>query len=656
MDDNPDTAPAAKEQSVRASIVTQSNSGSKRPSKRASQTRLSKTMSQSKEQLGSQKLGRKSKTGSQTSLRGNSVPTETLEPSGVDASGTEPKSDGATGGDGLEGKGSVQEVQAETDTAEEPKDSAAGGDAAVESRLTASLDAFDAPAQPVEAEAEATSSASPDHTVVGDEITVHAQTARTLTSPMPDLWMGGGDDGGFLFVHASSIEEAADSGGVGDAATVSAAWWGDALAGDEDASAFAAAGVRTPLMRASSPTWVPPTIDKDPELKSDGVVGSALAADSRPETSAPIEETTVVEIIDREAVITEIKSQLELKEKLRARNVFLQNKIGEYFKRKRTDADSHDAEKSVADQHQRYANCIASLMQLRTESDALTSTNSKIANEFKVKLEAHTQDAQERGEEFIAYKRSIALAAENSRTGKPIPAKTVSQLEALDQRKDVEVVAVRLDHIKLRNKLKRHEILLRQKEELADGLHLIDFEQLKIENQTYNEKIEERNEELLKLRKKITNIVQVLTHVKEKLQFVQAENSRLRKDLKSLDRDVAVRRDSLPAAKQGRDAVRSLNLLMRQKNGMLGNKALLRDYENKVVSEIRVFSELSFVVILKDETDSLRARIDELRTIHANLSAETLSIKRMIQRKLIGLPFNVFMVKEWLQNTKSELA
>lgn len=35
-------------------------------------------------------------------------------------------------------------------------------------------------------------------------------------------------------------------------------------------------------------------------------------------------------------------------------------------------------------------------------------------------------------------------------------------------------------------------------EELAEGLHLIDFEQLKIENQTYNEKIEERNEVFLK--------------------------------------------------------------------------------------------------------------------------------------------------------------
>ena len=34
-------------------------------------------------------------------------------------------------------------------------------------------------------------------------------------------------------------------------------------------------------------------------------------------------------------------------------------------------------------------------------------------------------------------------------------------------------------------------------EELAEGLHLIDFEQLKIENQTYNEKIEERNEVII---------------------------------------------------------------------------------------------------------------------------------------------------------------
>ena len=56
---------------------------------------------------------------------------------------------------------------------------------------------------------------------------------------------------------------------------------------------------------------------------------------------------------------------------------------------------------------------------------------------------------------------------------------------------------------------------------MADGLHVIDFEQLKIENQTLNEKIEERNEELQKFLSKIVNNVQMVSHTREKLQFVE---------------------------------------------------------------------------------------------------------------------------------------
>ena len=53
------------------------------------------------------------------------------------------------------------------------------------------------------------------------------------------------------------------------------------------------------------------------------------------------------------------------------------------------------------------------------------------------------------------------------------------------------------------------------------GLHLIDFEQLRINNVDLNEKVEERKDEILKLKKKVTSTVEVLTHVKEKLQFLQ---------------------------------------------------------------------------------------------------------------------------------------
>lgn len=82
----------------------------------------------------------------------------------------------------------------------------------------------------------------------------------------------------------------------------------------------------------------------------------------------------------------------------------------------------------------------------------------------------------------------------------------------------------------------------RGQEELAEGLHLIDFEQLKIENQTLNEKIEERNDELHKLRKKTTTTVQVLTHIKEKLHFVQRESRGLAEERNALEERVSALR------------------------------------------------------------------------------------------------------------------
>lgn len=81
-----------------------------------------------------------------------------------------------------------------------------------------------------------------------------------------------------------------------------------------------------------------------------------------------------------------------------------------------------------------------------------------------------------------------------------------------------------MENIKLQNKISKLESLIKEKEQLAEGLHMIDFEQLKINNVDLNEKIEERNEDILKLRKKVTSTVQVLTHVKEKLQFLQVSN------------------------------------------------------------------------------------------------------------------------------------
>lgn len=174
----------------------------------------------------------------------------------------------------------------------------------------------------------------------------------------------------------------------------------------------------------------------------------------------------------------------------------------------------------------------------------------------------------------------------------------------------------------MKHRIQKLDASLKAQEELAEGLHLIDFEQLKIENQTYNEKIEERNEELQKLRRKVTNTVQVLSQVKEKLQFVEAENQGQKVQLMAVESLVAQNRDILTRTKQARDKLRIDNQRLQQKCGLLGNTLLLRDFEEKV-----------------DAAEILKEKLEILKRRHAGLSLTCNGIKKKIKGAKSFLPF-----------------
>lgn len=59
------------------------------------------------------------------------------------------------------------------------------------------------------------------------------------------------------------------------------------------------------------------------------------------------------------------------------------------------------------------------------------------------------------------------------------------------------IYSARLDFLKLSSSLKRQEKLLRAKEEVSSGLNLIEYEQLKVENQSLAQKLEQREKDLL---------------------------------------------------------------------------------------------------------------------------------------------------------------
>ena len=222
-------------------------------------------------------------------------------------------------------------------------------------------------------------------------------------------------------------------------------------------------------------------------------------------------------------------------------------------------------------------------LQMWIDAKEELGTAQEDATAFEADLRARLVEREETSaraaESFRALKMEVARAAEDSRTGKGIPERTLRSFELQDAEKEQEVQRVRLKNIQLRAQLRKLEGALRQKEELVDGLHLIDFEQLKIENQSLAEKIVERNEELLKLRKKTTSTVQVLTHKKEKLQFVQRESEVLARALERLEKELAGKRDELQRAKRRRDKLRTDNAMLRAQNGKVTSVALLNDMD-----------------------------------------------------------------------------
>jgi len=241
-------------------------------------------------------------------------------------------------------------------------------------------------------------------------------------------------------------------------------------------------------------------------------------------------------------------------------------------------------DKEATPQHESeklYADTLAAIMEARDKLVRQQQEYDKVALDLQSRLDDKESKAHEITTQFREFKREIFENAENSRTCKPIPKKIIDQFEGTEQAKDEETEKVRLKNINLRMSLKKLEGRLRAKEQLAEGLHLIDFEQLRIENQSQNEKIEERNEELHKLRRKNQKTVEVLTHMKEKLKFVEEENSGLKENLEDLDAQLSFERDRLSKAKKERDALRGENHAMKQRQGFTNSDLLVVDFEQR---------------------------------------------------------------------------
>lgn len=153
--------------------------------------------------------------------------------------------------------------------------------------------------------------------------------------------------------------------------------------------------------------------------------------------------------------------------------------------------------------------------------------------------------------ETYEFKRDIVIGGENQRTGTIMAEKVIRYFEDKYKQKEALIEKIKLKNVAMKNHRAKMDAQVKHKEEqgrdihyflqslsrilwentdqptpnlfLGDSLHSIDFHQLQIKNSQFNQKINERNAELLKLKMTTGKTVQVLNTAKRNLNELMVE-------------------------------------------------------------------------------------------------------------------------------------
>ncbi|XP_005345620.1 coiled-coil domain-containing protein 113 isoform X1 [Microtus ochrogaster] len=142
--------------------------------------------------------------------------------------------------------------------------------------------------------------------------------------------------------------------------------------------------------------------------------------------------------------------------------------------------------------------------------------------------------------------------------------KVMKYIEDMNRRRDNMKDKLCLKNVSLKVQKKKMLLQLRQKEEVGEALHDVDFQQLKIENAQFLETIEARNQELIQLKLASGNTLQVLNIYKNKLH-------RAMEIYNSLDKEILQRNELLGKieketiqAEEDRAKAHTLNIKLRK--------------------------------------------------------------------------------------------
>ncbi|MEE6500209.1 hypothetical protein FKM82_003705 [Ascaphus truei] len=189
----------------------------------------------------------------------------------------------------------------------------------------------------------------------------------------------------------------------------------------------------------------------------------------------------------------------------------------------------------------------------------------RILQSYKATMEEAEIRSTEIKKAKYEFERDVGSTATGRKKGGAVTSeKVIRYMEEKTRARDSLADKLRLRNASLKVQKRKMQMQLKQKEEMGEVLHEVDFQQLKIENAQFLERIDERNQDLLQLKLTTGDTLQVLNSYKKKLQNTTTESTRL-------DKEIFIRHEMLQRieaetqlVEQEREKAESLNKMLRK--------------------------------------------------------------------------------------------
>ncbi|XP_063618882.1 coiled-coil domain-containing protein 96-like isoform X1 [Cydia splendana] len=271
------------------------------------------------------------------------------------------------------------------------------------------------------------------------------------------------------------------------------------------------------------------------------------------------------------------------------KNSLLHRRLGEYYK-KRKQAHVLKQPLDAADQEEKYQQKLLVYEQVKNEDEREIADIKTKVNLVDKQYEEKLHYAESKFDGLQALEKSTGTGLIYSKKGKPIADKTLMRFLTLQRRKAEQTAALRLRYIRVRNAVSELDGIIRKLEKLGPGLYVAQYEQLRCDYENFMNKIEEREDELIKNRNNCVEHNQILAHIREKMHHTDHVIDITEGDLGDAEMEYFRAREDMSVIKNRRDKLRWCLGAERLKAGLLTRKDLLRDYQN-AIDEVETMRE-----------------------------------------------------------------